>query len=353
MSDVAPPPNEFGLAGVGRDARFLIPPVESPPTPPTGEIWDLGGAALGGGWRAQVVVPPGSDPQALRSACQQAFDAVGAVLDHWTPTSEVARFNAAPAGSWSLSKPFWEDLNLALNLADETDGAFDPTLGALVDLWGFGPAGRRDVLSPTPGDAEIEAALEAAGWTRLRLNRKARAAMQPGGMKLDLTALMRGLAVDRASAALTAMGCTSHFIDMEGDVKGRGVRPDGRPWLAVLPPMPGPRLPTTVIAAHDVGAATASVFKKGFRHGARIVSHLIEGRGGRSVDTELVSVTVVHREAARADALSTALLVMGPYAGMDWAERIGVAALFVEDTPRGRRERLSPVAKLMAGQTPA
>ena len=155
MSDVAPPPNEFGLAGVGRDARFLIPPVESPPTPPTGEIWDLGGAALGGGWRAQVVVPPGSDPQALRSACQQAFDAVGAVLDHWTPTSEVARFNAAPAGSWSLSKPFWEDLNLALNLADETDGAFDPTLGALVDLWGFGPAGRRDVLSPTPGAVQV------------------------------------------------------------------------------------------------------------------------------------------------------------------------------------------------------
>lgn len=329
----------------------LIPRVSTPPAPaPAGPVYDLGDVAFGAAWRAQVVVPPGVPAPELLDACRDELAKMEAVFSRWTDTSELSRFNAAPAGTWELSDDLWDLLVAALDLGDDTSGAFDPTLGALIDLWGFGPGGRRPVLTPTPDEAEIEAATAVSGWMKLRLNREARAAVQPGGMKLDLSGMAKGLALERMSRRLSGMGATSHLIDFDGDVKGRGLRPDGRPWSVTLPPLPGPATRPLVVACADLAVATSTVFRKGFRHGPRVVSHLIDGRSGRAVDVDTVAVTVLHPNAVRADALSTALIVMGRYEGFDWAEEAGVAAVFVNDDPRGRTVRLTSAAEAMAGE---
>lgn len=348
MTDLfAPTPD----AAPSETPLVLIPPVGTPPTPPPdGPLYDLADQAFGAAWQAQVIVPPGVAPPDLLAACRDELAQMEAVFSRWSPASEISRFNAAPAGTWELSPGLWDALTAALDLGDDTAGAFDPTLGALVDLWGFGPAGRRQVLTPTPGEAEIEAATALCGWSRLRLNREARAAVQMGGMKLDLSGLAKGLALERMSRRLTGMGATSHLIDFDGDVKGRGVRTDGRPWSIQLPPLPGPSVRPLVIACHDVAASTSSVFRKGFRHGDRVVSHLIDGRSGRAIDVDTVAVTVLHPNATRADALSTALMVMGRYEGFEWAEAMKLAAVFVNDDPRGRTLKLTPAAQAMAGE---
>lgn len=338
----APPPD---------GPRFLIPRVSTPPAaPPVGPVYDLADQAFGTGWRAQVVVPGGVAPPDLLAACKDELAKMEPIFSRWRPDSEISRFNAAPAGTWELSQPLWDALMAALDLGDDTAGAFDPTLGALIDLWGFGPGGRRPILTPTPAEAEVTAATDVSGWTRLRLNRGARAAVQMGGMKLDLSGLAKGLALERVSQRLAGMGAVSHLIDFDGDVKGRGIRPDARPWSITLPPLPGPATRPIVIACHDLAVSTSTVFRKGFRHGERVVSHLIDGRAGRPVDVDTVAVTVLHPNATRADALSTALLVMGRYEGFEWAEAMKIAAVFTNDDPRGRTVKLTTAAEEMAGE---
>ena len=257
----------------------------------------------------------------------QELEAIAALADRADPDSEIGRFNAAPAGVWALSEPFWDVLNAAMDLADETDGAVDPTLGALTDLW------RTSSLPPTDGD--IEAARAVCGWQSLRLNAQARAAMQPGGSVLDLEAILDGHAVDRIGERLVVLGATSHMVEVGGVVRGMGVKPDAQPWWVEIAQPPEGTAPPTVAALLDLSMATARD------------THTMDRLSGRPVDNGLIAVTVLHASARQADALATALMVMGPYDGPDHAEAMGLAVQFIERTPRGLTERLSPAFAAM------
>jgi len=229
-----------------------------------------------------------------------------------------------------------------MTLGDETNGAVDPTLGALVDLWGFGPPGPRSALLPVPSEDEIAAAMAVSGWQKLRLNGDARAVMQMGGMRLDFSGIAKGHAVDRVSDRLMAMGATSHLIEIGGELKGRGVKPDAQPWWVEIERVEGSPAPHTVAALFDLAVATSGDYRRAFRHEGRLYPHTIDGSTGRPVSNNLSSVTVLHPSAMMADAYATALTVMGPFDGPDYAEAVGLMAHFVERTERGPVERMSP-----------
>lgn len=336
--------------------RVLIPPMSGPPTqPPSDIVWALDGRTMGTTWSARVIAPPGADKAGIHAAIQSELDAVVAVFSPWEPDSEISRFNGAPPGVWALSEPFWAVLDAAMNIADDTDGAVDPTLGALVDLWGFGPAGARAADAPLPADDEIDAARARSGWQALRLNREAQGAMQPGGMTLDFSGIAKGHAVDRVSDRLTALGATSHLVEIGGELRGRGVKPDGQPWWVEIEQPPGSPSPRTLMALIDVAMATSGDYRRAFSHDGRRYSHTIDGRTGRPVDNGLASVTVIHPSAMKADAFATALTVMGPFDGPEFAAAYGLAAHFVERTPRGPIERMTPLfaAMLVDDEEPA
>ena len=126
--------------------------------PPQDFIWDFAGETMGTTWAVRLVPPPGLARTAFQSAIEEELNRLVLLFSHWEPRSELSRLNAAPPGFWAVSEPFWDLLNAALDLADETNGAVDPTLGALVDLWGFGPPGPRDPLNPLPSAEEVGAA---------------------------------------------------------------------------------------------------------------------------------------------------------------------------------------------------
>ena len=324
--------------------RVLVPPTASAPVRPPGDIvWTLGGETRGTTWSARVVAPPGGDRNTLTAAVQQELDGVVAVFSPWETASEISRFNAAPPGVWAVSSPFWTLLDAAMDMADDTSGAVDPTLGALVDLWGFGPPGPRPDDAPAlPSDEAIEAALTVSGWQKLRLNRDARAAMQLGGMRLDFSAIARGHAIDRVCKRLTQLGATSHLVEIGGELRGSGVKPDAQPWWAQIEQPPDSPAPRTVAALVDIAMATSGDYRRAFEFEGRVYPHTIDGRTGRPVDNGLTSVTVFHVSAMKADAFSTALTVLGPYEGPEFAEAMGLAAHFVEHTPRGPVERMTP-----------
>jgi len=329
----------------------LIPTHGRTPTRPAGStIVDLSGETMGTTWSVRLVPPPGLSAEAAREAVEAELARLVACFSHWDPRAELARFNSAPPGFYAVSEPFWNLLNAAMDYADDTDGAVDPTLGALVDLWGFGPPGPRPA-GDLPTDEEIAEALSRCGWQGLRLNRSARAVQQIGGMKLDLSGIAKGHAVDRVSDLLTELGATHHLVEIGGELRGRGVKPDGRPWWVELQQGPGAPGPRTLVALFDLAVATSGDWIRGFEHGGRRYGHTLDGRTGRPVDNGIVSVTVLSETALRADATATALIVMGPVAGPTFAEALDIAAAFVVRGPDGAlTETVTPAFAAMLNE---
>lgn len=297
---------------------------------------------MGTTWSVQYIAELQLGEDRLRQAIQTELEDIVSHFSPWIPGSEITRFNTARPGPVTLSAPFWTLLQSALELADETDGAVDPTLGALVDLWGFGPPGRRDTQSPVPDPEAIEQAIQVSGWHRLRLDERSRVAYQPGGLRLDFSALAKGHAVDLVSQRLTELGATSHLVEIGGELKGEGVKPDGLPWWVELEVPPGGQGPHTVAALHGLAIATSGDYRRYFGHEGRLYSHSIDGRTGHPVNNGLASVTVLHASTLKADALSTALTIMGPEDGLAYAADMKLAVRFIVHRRGGLEEILTP-----------
>ncbi|HZV84425.1 MAG TPA: FAD:protein FMN transferase [Brevundimonas sp.] len=323
--------------------------------PTSGLVWDFAGETMGTSWAVRLVPPPALDRAVLQAAVEEELAQVVALFSHWNPRSELSRFNAAPPGFWQVSEPFWTFLDAAMNLADETDGAVDPTLGALVDLWGFGPPGPRPLNAfgagpDLPLDDEIAAALAVSGWGRLRLNRQARAVQQPGGLKLDFSGIAKGHAVDCVSGRLTALGARHHLVEIGGELRGAGVKPGRHPWWVDLQQVPGAPGPRTAAALFDMAVATSGDWVRRFDLHGQSFSHTIDGRTGRPIANGMASVTVLADTALYADAMATALTVMGPVDGAAYAEALGIAAAFVMRGEDGLQETVSPAFAAMAAE---
>lgn len=343
----------IGDAGPRAENRVLIPTHGRTPTrPPSDLIWDFAGETMGTSWAVRLVPPPGVVRAVFQDAIEAELARIIGLFSHWEPRSELARFNAAPPGFWLVSEPFWDLLNTALDLADQTDGAVDPTLGALVDLWGFGPPGPRPLDAfgqghTVPFEEEIAAARALSGWGRLRLNRNARAVQQLGGLKLDLSGIAKGHAVDEVSGRLTELGATNHLVEIGGELRGAGVKPDARPWWTELQQAPGAPAPRTVVALFDIAVATSGDWVRRYEVYGQNYSHTLDGRTGRPVDNGVASVTVIADTALYADAMATALTVMGPEEGPAFAGAMNIAAAFVVRGPDGMTETVTPAFAAM------
>lgn len=335
-------------------ARVLIPQRIATRAPALGaQVHALQGVTMGTSWSVRVAGPRALALAPLAQAIQQELDLVVAQMSPWEPGSDISRFNHAPAGSWhALPDAFSEVLACALQVARDSDGAYDPAAGALVDAWGFGPRQRHDEPGfMPPDDAAVQAARVVSGWQRLETG--ARGVRQPGGLRLDLSAIAKGHAVDRVVQRLARQfGLDDVLAEVGGELRGEGVKPDGQPWWVALEPVPrwvdggwqldADPLPTR-IALHGLSVATSGDHRRFFARGERRYPHTIDPRSGRPIDHGVAVVTVLDASCMRADALSTALTVMGPQAGLPWAAQRGIAALFVtRRADGGLDERVTP-----------
>lgn len=284
---------------------------------------DLRGGTMGTSWSVRFAAPAGCEPAAVEKAIAGRLESIVAEMSHWRRDSLISAYNRAGAGSWHPLPPaFSTVVAAAIEVAERSDGAFDPTIGRLVDLVGFGPD--PDLRSDDP--ARLASARSKAGWRRLE--RRDRCLLQPGGLALDLSGIAKGYAVDAVADLLGGLGIAHALVEIGGELVGRGIRPDGDPWWVDLEDPPGLALPRLRIALHGIAVATSGDYRRG--------AHSIDPRTGRSA-TGIRSVSVIHRTAMLADAWATALTVRGAEAGMALACREGIAARIVDD-----REWLSP-----------
>jgi thiamine biosynthesis lipoprotein len=294
----------------------------------------LSGPTMGVAWTLKALAPPDVSQAALGAAVQGAVDAVVAQMSDWEPQSDLSRFNRAPAGTWVAAPDgLLAVLQAALELAEATDGAFDPTIGRLVELWGFGPAG---AIQTRPTPAALSAAR--AGWRDLRVEHGR--LLQPGGLSLDLSGIAKGYGVDRAAQAVAALGVRDFLIEIGGELRGSGVKGDGEPWWVQIEAPPGAGHAPIVVALHGLSIATSGDWRRSFAVDGRRYSHTLDPRTRQPVPETMAAVTVLHPDCIQADALCTALAVLGPDAP-DFARRHGVAALIIRRAEGGFEEHVS------------
>lgn len=328
--------------------HVLLPQHLSVGPPPVGKIHDFFGQTMGTVWSVRAVLQGQLTEAALQRGVEQQLETVVAEMSHWLPDSHLARFNQATAGSWhELPDAFFAVLSYALSVAHDSDGTYDPTAGALVNVWGFGATHRHDepgFMTPTP--ERVQAALHSGGWQKLLIEREQQRTCQPGGMQLDLSAVAKGYAVDRVSSYLSTQGIAHHLVEVGGELRGAGIKPDAMPWWVVLeqPPATTPsteQLSRCVIALHGLSVATSGDYRRYFDANQQRFSHTIDPRNGQPIQHGLASVTVIHPDCMAADALSTALNVLGVAQGMAFAESHAIAARFVQRTEAGFTEHLT------------
>jgi thiamine biosynthesis lipoprotein len=283
---------------------------------------------------------------------QRSIDALLARFDEqvstWRPDSEISRFNAAPAGEWfPVSRATADIVARAIELHRLTDGASDVTVGPVLRLWGFGagtPKQRGD--APAPSDDKLNAARALLGVDRLGVRTDPPALRKDAeGLEVDLSSIAAGYAIDLVVDDLSAAGIDNATIEMTGEVRGVGLRPDGRPWrVGVQAPPPSEKSIAQVLPLADLALATSGDFHNVHMVGGQRVTHIIDPRTGRPLPYRGASVTVVADDAFAADGVATALFVMGPDAGYDWCVEHKVAALFLDSGAEGQpmRHRTTP-----------
>ncbi|VCU70751.1 Thiamine biosynthesis lipoprotein ApbE precursor [Pigmentiphaga humi] len=326
--------------------RILVPLALSPDAirehAPHARVLAMGGATMGTSWSVRFV-DDGGLPADLEARAQAELDRVISQMSTWLESSDLSRFNAAPAGSWHALPPeLYTVMEQALAVARDSGGAYDPTVGPLVNLWGFGPEGEHG----RPDAQAVARVRGRVGWQRIELDAAGRRARQPGGAYVDLSGIAKGYAVDAVARCLRRAGVPAYLVEIGGELVGHGVKPGMEPWWVELERPAhehGVRqaVPTRV-ALHGLAVATSGDYRRYASDGQGIYSHTIDPRSGAPIANGLASVTVLHPECMAADALATALTVLGLDEGLPWAQRRGLAALFVARTADGFLETMTP-----------
>ena len=300
----------------------------------------LSGPIMGTTWSviASRLDPSHAELRRARVAVEEQLATTERLMSTWDPDSELSRFNRhVSTDPFRLSPQAREVLSLALEVSEKTAGAFDVTVGPLVSAWGFGAGARSPARRPETAElAEIRARV---GFRFLELDPfKATVRKRRADVICDLSGIAKGFAVDEAARALTDLGWTDFLIEVGGEVRARGRRPDGEIWrVGVERPDASGRAVQAVVALADRAMATSGDYRSfriesDDRRGDERLSHVIDPRTGRPVSHHLASVSVVHGDAALADAWATALLVLGPEQGFALAEAEGIGAYFITRT---------------------
>ena len=293
------------------------------------QIHLLSGETMGTTWSVKLVdLPAGVTLTQVRDDIELLLESINRQMSTYRADSDISRFNQAEAGSWQvLPTDFRRVMRYSLQLAQDSGGAFDPTIGPLVNLWGFGPDPKRE---EPPPDAALAQVRERVGWQKLAWRESDRALLQPGGVYVDLSAVAKGYAVDKVADLLQGKGIRNLLVEIGGELRAHGSKPAGQPWkVAIEKPLPGIREVARVVAMRDLAIATSGDYRNYFQSGERRYSHIIDPRTGYPVAHRVVSVSVLHSRCAEADALATALTVMGVEEGMAWAEARQLAVLFM------------------------
>jgi len=266
---------------------------------------------------------------ALAELIEVELASINRAMSTYDSRSELSQFNSREDLRWAPASPGLLDvLDSALRISAATQGAFDVTVGPLVDLWGFGPQyGTRRV----PNDAVIERVRESVGYRHVQTELSAGAIRKRHRRThLDLSAIAKGYGVDRVAMILDRHGVHDYLVEIGGELRARGTTAEGRPWrVGIERPVEGRHVLGEIVLLRNRAIATSGTTQNFFEQDGRHYSHIIDPMTGRPVEHPPMAVSVVADTAMEADGWATALLVLGPERGYSLAQAHGLAALLV------------------------
>jgi thiamine biosynthesis lipoprotein len=321
--------------------RFLVKSVASatlflylaagcaPPADPASEQVEFTGAIMGTTYHIKVAAAM-TDPESTGTAkaIEDALKSVDQKMSTYKPDSEVSRLNASPAGvPVTLSDETFEVFEKGLQVNRESDGAFDITVGPLVNAWGFGPEGP----AHSPGNDELATLLALVGPDKISLNSETRTVTKAAdGVYCDPASVAEGYAVDQVAELLQARGYGDYMVEVGGEVRTAGKNASGAPWkIAIEKPVDEGRVIQRVVGISGVSLSTSGNYRKFYIVDGRRVSHAINPKTGRPAEHSLASASVIHPNCALADAYSTAIMVLGEKDGLAFAEKLKLPVLLL------------------------
>lgn len=323
------PPSVLALAGCSGTAR-------------TPELTSIDGQIMGTTYSVRFDTAGDSE---LGTAIHTALQDVDTHMSTWRADSELTLFNDSSDTDWqSLTPATAQVIAHALDTSKTSRGAFDVTVGPLVDLWGFG--GGSDATArggQRPARADIAQTLASIGHEAIEMDATThRIRKHNAAARLDLSGIAKGHAVDQVAAVMDAHGIESYLVEVGGELKARGLKPDGTHWrVAIEKPDAGQRDVFRVINLNDRAIATSGDYRNFFSEGGQRFSHSIDPRSGLPVNHELASVSVLADSTMAADALSTALMIMGPDDAMAFANEHDIAAHIILKSGKALEEHFS------------
>jgi thiamine biosynthesis lipoprotein len=293
------------------------------------------GRTMGSPYKVQIAGTnlPSAALDVIKAEVEERLKEINRQMSHYQPDSELSQFNRAPAKTpFKVSPEFARVIRFSLELAHRSDGAFDPTLGPVVNLWGFGEKTEQRAV---PAEADLKAALALTGYRHLAITAGDELIKDIPGLTLNLSGVAKGFGVDEMVRVIRQHGHTNVYVSIAGEVMVLGHNPRGTPWqVGISEPLANWREndPMALVAALSNRAISTSGDYQNFFVDARgrRLSHIFDPRTGWPVQHQVGGVSVVAPDSMTADALATTLFVLGEEPGLRFIEAWpDAAAVFI------------------------
>jgi len=290
----------------------------------------LKGQALGTSWTVKVISSNPIDEDELQADLAAKIEETEKIFSHWRPDSKLYQINASLSTEPISVPPLLHALlKHAKWMHEQTRGAFDPTIAPLVNLWGFGPVSQNRLRIPS--EDEIKNALEQVGMNKLEIMDGNKIRKKRPDLQIDLSASAKGEIIDQVCLMLDGRGFNNYLVEIGGEIRAHGNGKDGQGWTVGLEDgFQSKRNELSTISLCNHAVATSGTYRQSKPNPemANPASHLLDPRTGRPVEHNLVAVNVLAQTARDADALATALMILGPEEGMRKAEEMNLIARF-------------------------
>ena len=285
------------------------------------EVLTISGTKMGTSYHITVIADQ-LPPDDLEQQIEQLLAKVDNSMSTYKKDSEISQFNRLPVGqTMAISQEFAEVVKISRQIWQLSNGAFDPTIGPLVDLWGFGPDERHESI---PSSKTIDLTKAQIGFDFVVLDEYKLSKTK--AVSIDLSAVAKGYAVDRVADLLEMLALPDYLVEIGGEIRVSGFNADGVAWRIA---MEQPQLfaeVDRVINITDIAVATSGDYRNYFEKDGVRYSHTIDPVTGRPIVHNLASVTVLTQSCAEADAWATAFSVLGVEQSLKLAEQLDIAA---------------------------
>lgn len=304
------------------------------------------GRALGTSYNVRFVGTE-LEVRKYQSGVDKVLEEINESMSTYLPDSELNQFNDHIGTDWfEISEQLGDVLQLSHQISELSGGAFDVTVGPLVDLWGFGPEARREQI---PEPQVLNAVFSEIGYTELQLSENASKVKKLRPRRIDLSAIAKGYSVDKIADYLSGQGVDNFLIEVGGEMRLKGVKPGNEKWrVAIETPESGARGIFKILPITDVAIATSGDYRNYFEIDGVRYSHTIDPSTGYPIKHNLASITVITTDCASADAWATAMMVMGTKRSLELAEQLNLAIFLIEKSGNEFIEYSSSAYDLLA-----